>query len=64
MNSKRSNVSRNLHSAEYFGRQRSFWWNSDFLSLMATRWNLRNANKILDVGCGVGHWGMIVLSEA
>lgn len=46
-----------LHSAKYFGKSRSFWWNQDFLSLMAKRWDLSNVSTVLDVGCGVGHWG-------
>ena len=28
------------HSADYFGPQRDFWWNDDFLDLMARRWRL------------------------
>ncbi|MDP1824664.1 MAG: class I SAM-dependent methyltransferase [Archangium sp.] len=50
------------HSAEYFGEQRDFWWNHDFLELMARRWGLPEAPRILDVGCGVGHWGRLMLS--
>lgn len=45
------------HSAEYFGEARDFWWNGDFMALMAERWNLSQARRILDAGCGVGHWG-------
>lgn len=45
------------HSSEYFGPQRDFWWNNDFLSLMAQRWNLKKVNNLLDAGCGIGHWG-------
>lgn len=44
------------HSADYFGESRDFWWNKDFLQLMAKRLELSKINKILDVGCGVGHW--------
>lgn len=33
------------HSAEYFGEQRDFWWNHDFLQLMARRWNLPPAPR-------------------
>jgi SAM-dependent methyltransferase len=50
------------HSAEYFGDTRDFWWNADFLKLMAQRWGLMAAPDILDVGCGVGHWGRTLLS--
>ena len=45
------------HSADYFGRQRNYWWNDDFLALMATRLRLGEARTVLDVGSGVGHWG-------
>lgn len=44
------------HSEAYFGESRDFWWNPDFLALMARRWNLAEARQVLDVGCGVGHW--------
>ena len=50
------------HSAEYFGEQRDFWWNLDFLQLMARRWRLPEAPRMLDVGCGIGHWGRLMLS--
>jgi ubiquinone/menaquinone biosynthesis C-methylase UbiE len=46
------------HSGHYFGDQRDFWWNFDFLELMAKRWNLKHCRSVLDVGCGVGHWGL------
>lgn len=45
------------HSAEYFGESRNHWWNEDFLHLIAERLQLRRARSVLDVGCGVGHWG-------
>jgi SAM-dependent methyltransferase len=44
------------HSAEYFGKQRDFWWNRDFLDLMAVRWSLGEASSLADIGCGLGHW--------
>lgn len=44
------------HSAEYFGAQRDFWWNRDFLDLMARRWKLAEASSLADIGCGLGHW--------
>lgn len=49
------------HSADYFGPQRDFWWNADFLDLMATRWNLARVRRVLDVGCGAGHWARQIL---
>jgi len=50
-----------LHSAEYFGEQRDFWWNPDYVALMAERWRLDGVRMALDVGCGVGHWGRVLL---
>lgn len=48
------------HSAECFGKQRDFWWNRDFLDLMATRWRLREASALADIGCGLGHWSRLL----
>jgi len=48
------------HSAEYFGDTRDYWWNPDFIELMAKRWELHQAREVLDVGCGVGHWGRLL----
>jgi ubiquinone/menaquinone biosynthesis C-methylase UbiE len=50
------------HSAHYFGDQRDFWWNYDFLELMSKRWQLESCQSVLDVGCGVGHWGLMLAS--
>lgn len=43
------------------GDWRDTWWNKDFLELMAKRWELGEARRVLDVGCGVGHWGRTLL---
>lgn len=48
------------HSAEYFGDSRDYWWNRDFLELMARRWGFDAMHDVLDVGCGVGHWGSLL----
>lgn len=50
------------HSAEHFGDTRDHWWNHDFLALIAKRWKLDAVAAVLDVGCGVGHWGMLLSS--
>ena len=44
------------HSEAYFGDYRDFWWNADFLELMARRQGWHAARTVLDVGCGAGHW--------
>jgi ubiquinone/menaquinone biosynthesis C-methylase UbiE len=49
------------HSVDYFGAQRDFWWNADFFDLMAKRWDLANVRRVLDVGCGRGHWARQIL---
>jgi SAM-dependent methyltransferase len=49
------------HSAEYFGDQRDFWWNRDFVALMARRLGLGEVHKALEIGAGVGHWSRVLL---
>lgn len=49
-----------LHSAAWFGDSRDYWWNEDFLGLLARRWQLAEHHEVLDVGCGVGHWGRLL----
>src|SRR6266540_345644 len=51
------------HSALYFGETRDSWWNLDQLRLALGRFGLTNggaALDVLDVGCGVGHWGRLL----
>ncbi len=48
------------HSEEYFGDFRDYWYNQDFLELMAKRWELSGVQNLLDVGCGQCHWTRIV----
>jgi ubiquinone/menaquinone biosynthesis C-methylase UbiE len=50
------------HSEEFFGDYRDYWYNHDFLELMARRWKLSEVNSILDVGCGQGHWTKLISS--
>jgi ubiquinone/menaquinone biosynthesis C-methylase UbiE len=50
----------NSHSAEHFGDTRDYWWNLDFLELMGKRLSLDRVQNVLDVGCGVGHWGQLL----
>ncbi len=57
-----SNEFKNLpaHSSEYFGDARDFWWNEDYLRWLLGRWRINEARTVLDVGCGVGHWGRLL----
>lgn len=50
------------HSAQYFGDYRDYWWNLDFIKLMGERLNFNNIKSVLDVGCGIGHWGQLLAS--
>ena len=42
------------HSADHFGEARSYWWNEDFLALMAKRLALEDCQALADIGCGTG----------
>lgn len=44
------------HSQDYFGDSRNSWWNDDFVALMAQRLGWARRTRVLDVGCGAGHW--------
>ncbi|MBI4955186.1 MAG: class I SAM-dependent methyltransferase [Myxococcales bacterium] len=39
------------------GDWRDTWWSQDFLELVAARLGLGELRALVDVGCGVGHWG-------
>ena len=45
---------RSAHSADHFGEARSYWWNEDFLALMAERLALDSCRTAADIGCGTG----------
>lgn len=50
------------HSAAYLrAESRDFWWNEDFLQLIARRWQLDEVTSALDVGAGLGHWSTTLL---
>ena len=42
------------HSADHFGEARAYWWNEDFLELMAERLSLHTCRFAADIGCGTG----------
>lgn len=44
------------HSEDYFGDYRNYWWNPDFLELMARRLDWGSRHRLLEVGSGAGHW--------
>lgn len=43
------------HSQEYLGEARDYWWNEDYLGLLANRLSLSKCNTLVDVGCGKGY---------
>jgi ubiquinone/menaquinone biosynthesis C-methylase UbiE len=53
-------MSDSRHSAAYFNDQRDFWWNADYVAHLAEHWGLRQTHRLLDLGCGVGHWGRLL----
>lgn len=46
---------------EYVGEARNHAYDSDFLALMAKRWGLEAVHSALEVGCGVGDWGRLLV---
>src|SRR5262245_45892425 len=48
------------HSAQYFGEPRYYWPNSHCPELMVRRWDCQAIRGVLDVGCGMGHWGQLL----
>ncbi len=47
--------------AGFEGDWRETWWNRDFLALISDRFTLAECPRVLDVGCGAGHWGQTLL---
>jgi SAM-dependent methyltransferase len=52
---------RYVELASFDGDWRERWWNADFLRMHVERWGLRDAQRVLDVGAGAGHWGRTLL---
>jgi ubiquinone/menaquinone biosynthesis C-methylase UbiE len=48
------------HSAENFGETRDHWWHDDFIEMVGRHWRLEAVGSVLDVGCGIGHWGRVL----
>jgi SAM-dependent methyltransferase len=39
------------------GDWRDTWWDEDYLRFMAGQLDLAKVERVVDLGCGVGHWG-------
>ncbi len=48
------------HSENVLTDLRDYWYSPDFIALMAKRWELNQVKSMLDVGCGIGHWGQLI----
>jgi SAM-dependent methyltransferase len=48
------------HSADVFGPLRDSWWNLDYLELIVRRLGIAEPVRVLDAGCGQGHWGQLL----
>lgn len=54
-------IEKKSHSEEFFTEDRSFWFNQDFLDLMAKRWQLNEYSSLLDIGSGLCHWSKLLV---
>lgn len=51
------------HSAKDIGNHRNEWWNQDFIDLIVRRSVEGESLRLLDAGCGAGHWTISLLSS-
>ena len=48
------------HSADVLNDLRDYWWSPEFIELMAKRLHFDQVHSMLDIGCGIGHWGQLL----
>ncbi len=56
-------MSHTPHSAKDIGSHRNKWWNQDFIDLLVNRSVSGKSHRLLDAGCGAGHWTISLLSS-
>ena len=49
-----SRQSNRCHSEDHLGEAREYWWNDDYLALLAQRLNTTSYQNVADIGCGYG----------
>ncbi|MEQ9438763.1 MAG: class I SAM-dependent methyltransferase [Cyclobacteriaceae bacterium] len=42
------------HSEDHLGEAREYWWNDDYLALIAQRLDAKSCHQVADIGCGKG----------
>lgn len=42
------------HSGDHLGEAREYWWNDDYLTLIAQRLDTKSCRNVADIGCGQG----------
>ncbi|MCP2043637.1 methyltransferase domain-containing protein [Pontibacter sp. HSC-36F09] len=47
------------HSEDHLGPAREYWWNDDYLELLARRLHLDYTGTLVDIGCGKGMMGFM-----
>lgn len=47
------------HSEDHLGPAREYWWNDDYLELLARRLHLNYTGTLVDIGCGKGMMGFM-----
>jgi len=49
------------HSFDILSDNRDYWWSPDYLALLAERYRFHEVESMLDVGCGMSHWGHLLV---
>ncbi|MEJ8758213.1 methyltransferase domain-containing protein [Pontibacter sp. H259] len=52
-----SDLNDKQHSEEHLGPAREYWWNDDYLELLAQRLHIEYSHTLVDIGCGKGMMG-------